>query len=102
MVAIRSRPSCFSLSKVSSSKAINLRTADLPPALPQMLAQSPPPPNGSGPGNGGVRACPGSDGDSRTATTVFGFGQSGKLFGNTFQSHFKSSERARNSATQWR
>src|SRR6202022_280911 len=26
MVAIRSRPSCFSLSKVSSSKAINLRT----------------------------------------------------------------------------
>src|SRR3982074_1482090 len=30
MVAMRSRPSCFSLSKVSSSKAINLRTSGLP------------------------------------------------------------------------
>src|ERR1700730_17600846 len=28
IVAIRSRPSCFSLSKVSSSKAINLRTTE--------------------------------------------------------------------------
>src|ERR1700716_2301164 len=32
MLAIRSRASCFSLAKVSSSKAINLRTSGLPSA----------------------------------------------------------------------
>src|ERR1700704_5574159 len=40
MVAIRSRPSCFSLSKVSSSKAINLRTSGPPPASQTMPIQS--------------------------------------------------------------
>ena len=49
------------------------------------------------PGNGAP--CLGRDGRSRTATTVLGFGPSGKFFGNTLQSHFKCAERARDSAT---
>src|ERR1700735_3643165 len=46
MVAIRSRPSCFSLSNVSSSKAINLRTTA------RLLCRKPMPGSMAGDGNG--------------------------------------------------
>jgi hypothetical protein len=39
MVAIRSRESCFSLSKVSSSKSINLRTTGPSPCVATVLVQ---------------------------------------------------------------